>query len=442
MFPNPQDALPLPSRPNLEQYKKLAKELVKASKSGQPEAVRAWAAQWIGRLARLRGPALVRPSSVRLESWVEQVEGFARRKLTNAQPGSTKGTLADAQFVIARAHGFLSWPRLRTHIEALGQASNPVAQFESAAEAVVTGNVRTLARLLHDNPKLIEARSTREHRATLLHYVSANGVESYRQKTPKNAARVAEMLLQAGAEVDAEADVYGGGATTLGLVATSAHPRKAGVQNALLQVLLDHGAAIEQAQAAGNAQSAVQGALANGCPEAAEFLAQRGAHVGLEEAAGIGRLDLVQTFFHPDGRLRASQKQLDAGFGWACLYGRTSVVEFLLDKGVDLRAQSYGQTALHWAVIGGQIDIIRLLLARGAPLEEKNTYGGTVLGQTLWSAVHGGARMDYVPIIEILIDAGAKIEPGSLAWLAQQKGRSATAKKRLTDLLRRHGATT
>ena len=27
MYPNPQDALPLPQRPDLEQYKKLAKEL-------------------------------------------------------------------------------------------------------------------------------------------------------------------------------------------------------------------------------------------------------------------------------------------------------------------------------------------------------------------------------------------------------------------------------
>lgn len=30
MFPNPQDALPLPPRPNLEQYKKQAKDLIKA----------------------------------------------------------------------------------------------------------------------------------------------------------------------------------------------------------------------------------------------------------------------------------------------------------------------------------------------------------------------------------------------------------------------------
>jgi len=35
MFPNPQDALPLPQRPNLEQYRKLAKELVDAGKTGE-----------------------------------------------------------------------------------------------------------------------------------------------------------------------------------------------------------------------------------------------------------------------------------------------------------------------------------------------------------------------------------------------------------------------
>ena len=28
MFPNPQDALPLPQKPNVEQYRKLAKEVL------------------------------------------------------------------------------------------------------------------------------------------------------------------------------------------------------------------------------------------------------------------------------------------------------------------------------------------------------------------------------------------------------------------------------
>jgi hypothetical protein len=54
--------------------------------------------------------------------------------------------------------------------------------------------------------------------------VSANGVEGYRQKTPKNIVEIAKVLLNAGADVNAEAEVYGGGATTLGLVATSVYP--------------------------------------------------------------------------------------------------------------------------------------------------------------------------------------------------------------------------
>src|SRR4029077_9785216 len=119
-----------------------------------------------------------------------------------------------------RAHGFLSWPKFVQHIESLDRASSPVSAFEAAAHAIVTGDVATLKCLLREQPTLIRARSTREHRSTLLHYVAANGVESYRQVTPKNIATVTEILLAAGADVNSEAVVYGGGCTTLGLVAT------------------------------------------------------------------------------------------------------------------------------------------------------------------------------------------------------------------------------
>jgi hypothetical protein len=54
--------------------------------------------------------------------------------------------------------------------------------------------------------------------------------------------------------------------------------------------------------------------------------------------------------------------------------------------------------------------------------------------------VNGDAGIDYVAIIEALINAGAKIEAGSLAWLAQQSI-SASTKARLEALRRRHGAT-
>src|SRR5205085_123656 len=41
------DALPLPRHPNVEQYKKQTKELLKACKSGDPQALPAWVTQWL-----------------------------------------------------------------------------------------------------------------------------------------------------------------------------------------------------------------------------------------------------------------------------------------------------------------------------------------------------------------------------------------------------------
>src|SRR5258708_169913 len=74
----------------------------------------------------------------------------------------------------------------------------------------------------------------------------------------------------------------------------------------------------------------------NGSGEAAEFLARRGARLDLEGAAGVGRLDVVKTFFDEAGRLksRATRKQMTSGFAWACQFGRTSVVDFLLRSGI------------------------------------------------------------------------------------------------------------
>ena len=56
MYPNPQDALPLPPHPSVEQYKKLAKDLVKSCRSGDPAAVGAWALRWIEALATHQCP--------------------------------------------------------------------------------------------------------------------------------------------------------------------------------------------------------------------------------------------------------------------------------------------------------------------------------------------------------------------------------------------------
>jgi tetratricopeptide (TPR) repeat protein len=399
------EAKELPARPNLEQYKKQAKELVKACLSGDSEA--------------LQRAKKYHPRS---------------GKLPDAEILSAKFAFADAQFIIAREHGFESWPKFAKHIEGLTRGQSPISRFEAAADAVVAGDVVKLKSLLRENPELIRERSTRVHQATLLHYVSANGVEDFRQKTPKNAVEVAKILLKAGAEVEAVAECYGG-SKTLDLVATSIHPARAGVQIALLETLLDTGAAIEGFPG----KNVVNGCLANGRPEAAEFLAKGGARLDLEGAAGVGRLDLVRSFFNKDGSLKvnATRAQVEAGFLWACEFGRDGVVEFLLDKGVEAATEVHGMNGLHWAIVGGRLGTAKLLLERNVPLEWRNGYGGTALGCATWAATQSDPvyrwpdrETDWATIVQMLIAAGARVEEAGYP----------TGNERVDEVLRRHGA--
>ena len=326
----------------------------------------------------------------------------------------------DARAIIAREHDFESYAAFADHVAAASRQDSPVARFEAAVEAIITGDQSTLERLLRDDPQLIRARSPRRHHATLLHYVGANGIEGFRQQTPPNAAAIANVLLDAGAEVDAVAGMYGG-STTLGLVATSIHPWLAGVQIPLLETLLYRGATIDGPGDGG----AVNACLANGRGEAAAFLAGQGARLDLEGAAGVGRLDIVQSFFDGAGRLKgATSAQLLSGFAWACEYGRTASVEFLLQHGIALDAplRNHGQTGLHWAGYGAHVDIVRLLLARGAPVNAtERTFGGTPLGWTLygWGERPPEANRDgYYAVVALLVAAGATV---ALEWLDEAK---------------------
>lgn len=407
------DVLPLPPRPNLERYKKLAKDFQRACRSDDPGAVRAWAAEWSETLARLHGRELTPETRREIAGNVERVERVWRN-VRDAKDETARCSLTSAQFFLARCHGFASWPRFVEHLEALSGANTPVSRFEAAVDAIVAGDLPTLNRLLREHPELARARSSRDHGSTLLHYVSANGVEDFRQKTPANIVEIAKLLLDAGADVGAESDAYGGGSTTLGLTATSCHPEEAGVQLELMDVLIRYGAAID-----GSTGSAVNDALHNGRGDAARFYADRGARLDLEGAAGVGRLDVAQTFFDADGALRptATRAQMIDGFAWACEFGHTAVVDYLLRRGVPLdgRLRHDGQTGLHWAAWGGHVETVRLLLDRGAAVEAKEeSYGGTPLGWLLYR--WGNARKlpdSYYDAAALLAQAGATVE---LAW--------------------------
>jgi hypothetical protein len=444
------EARPLPPHPSLEQYRKQAKDFLKACKSADPHAIRVWAEEWFDTRADQWAETEARLRGIEVSQGLRNIvkRGTVERTEKNIQAGKLAQAhprLADAQFFIARGHGFESWPVFAKQIQELQRENSPDAGFETAADAIVSGDIRTLERLLRDEPGLIRARSQRTHHGTLLHYVAANGIEDFRQKTPQNIVDIAKLLLDSGADVNAESGAYGGGATTLGLAATSVHPERAGVQEDLMQTLLDYGATMDKPGEAGNRHTIIEGCFWNGRGKAARFLASHGATLNLETAAGVGRLDVVKDFFDESGALKseATGRQLQRGFLWACEYGYKHVVEFLLEHGADLCDQACtNETALHWAVVAGNVAMIRLLLDRGAPLEERNGYGGTALGQAGWSFANGGPEIDYVPVFEMLLDAGALIEEGWLAWLEKQEACRASARDRIAKVLRRYGAAT
>jgi hypothetical protein len=83
----------------------------------------------------------------------------------------------------------------------------------------------------------VHERSRFGHRATLLHDLAANGVETYHQRVPLNAARLAALLIERDADAHAVADMHGAPRKTRGMHLNSSHPAAAGVTPALLAVL-------------------------------------------------------------------------------------------------------------------------------------------------------------------------------------------------------------
>ncbi len=366
----------LPFRSSLDRYQKQADALLEAHASGDPEAIR---------IIHHNHPRFLDPKI----PWLP-------KDLPDSEIRSAALEPADAQLAIARWYNFQSWPALAEYAHAV-TPDGPVFEFESAVEAVIAGDLVNLEALLRENPELIRARSTRvthfdppSHRATLLHYVAANGVEGYRQKTPANAVEVARMLLKAGAEADALAGMYGGRCTTMGMLVSSSHPAKAGVQVALVETLLDFGASMEE-RGSGHWRSPLMTALAFGRQNTAEALVRRGARVdNIAAAAGLGRLADAARLLSgadPESRHRA--------LALASQMGHAEIVRLLLEAGEDPdRYNPEGNhphsTPLHQAALAGHDAVVRLLVERGARLDIQDAiHRGTPLGWAIYAQQTG-----------------------------------------------------
>lgn len=294
--------------------------------------------------------------------------------------------LADARIVIAQDYFFASWADVVAFTA--GVENDPrVRAFETAADAVVSGDIDLLRQALDADPGLIRARSSRRHRATLLHYIGANGVEGVRQKTPANAVAVAKLLLDAGAEVDAVADMYDQKCTTMSMLVSSAHPAEAGLQAALAETLLDYGSEIDNGPGT-EWKSPLMTSLVFGYLETADALVRRGAAVNdVHTAAALGRLDEVRRLL-----AASAPESRHSALALAAQLGQTEAVRILLDAGEDPnRYNPEGHhshaTPLHQAVWGNHPDAVQLLVERGARLDMKDRiFEGTPLG---W-AEYGG----------------------------------------------------
>jgi hypothetical protein len=137
----------------------------------------------------------------------------------------------DFVLTVARGHGFERVDDL------VPDGITPSPPFETAVDTMLRGDVAGLRAQLERDPGLALRASHWPHRATLLHYAAANGVEIYRQVVPLNLAEMVALLIDRGADVDAPARAYGDDLRPLDLLLTSGHPHEAGVTKEVAALL-------------------------------------------------------------------------------------------------------------------------------------------------------------------------------------------------------------
>jgi len=258
-------------------------------------------------------------------------------------------------------------------------------KFHPAIAMIKSGNLEGLRALLHEDPSLATARSSRSH-PTLLQCLALETIDI------PNKVEMAQCLIDAGAEIN---DALGAAAC---------------IDNVeIAALLLDRGAAIEGT----GSWSPLEEALYWKNQGVIDLLLQRGASVhNLRIAAGLGRTDLIESFFRSDGSLSPEAGKIDWPFGelqksnltgvikdelqakvagwsndsqdiinnafvYACMHNHIDAARLLLQKGAQINAVppgfDYSGTGLHYAALNGHRAMVELLIERGANVIAKDT---------------------------------------------------------------------
>ncbi len=330
----------LPPRADLDQLRRQAKNLLRATRRGDVAAV-----------ARIR----VVSDRVMLDS---------------------------AQLAVAREHGFDSWSKLKTEV--------------NRREVLDRHDATRLLVLLAEHPELASERMLHwcDHPrgASPLGYVAMRRYDTALGvwRDVPGTGELARALLGAGAPVEGDPADF---ETPLMTAASYGDPEVA-------WVLIDAGAALDATASvtagAVRGGTALRHAAVFGMTDVVEVLMAAGAS-DLVPAAAAGDITATLTAETPEpDRL--------AALGIAAEYGQLEVIDQLLAAstpvdGVDVD----GSTALHEAAFCGHSDSVRHLLARGAdPTRRDARFDGTPLGWCRHQHEHAGPGQGYEEVAQIL----------------------------------------
>ena len=363
-------------------------------------------------------------------------EARERARAVLGERAGARFLLSDAQHVVAREHGFRTWPELKHALEAAPRerpvariGTAPLSAYEQRVEelraALAAGDEEALRRasiVQVPDPQVVVAReygfgSWRELVA---------GVEEARRPQPAELTAAVEAALR-GELVDAGPTLAR--EALLQLVQPERNPpREAFLQLVaqaddlrdplnvaacfdrleLVQLLLDAGADRGMSPLWGI--TAIETALYHGARDTADLLAERGIEpYALWSVAALGRVDLLPEFLpvRPGGHRPNladvgwqpgppprddPQEILDEALCFAALNGRDASVEWLLDHGADIDGAPYlGMTPLHFAAQFGRLSTVQLLLARGADATLRDRiHDGLPIG---WAEHNGHLRV-------------------------------------------------
>ncbi len=273
------------------------------------------------------------------------------------------------------------------------------AKFHPAIFAIKSGDIDKLRELIAKDPSLATARSSRSH-PTLHQCLALDALDV------SNKVEMAKILIDAGADINGP----------LGAAAS--------IDNVeIAELLLDLGAAINGI----GSWSPLEETLYWRNYKVRDLLLARGASMhNLRIAAGLGRVDLIESFFRGDGSLKPEAGKIDWPFGgleesnlnrgikaelrakvaewsdepqdiinnafvYTCNNNQVDAARLLLEKGAQVSAIppgfDYAGTGLHYAALNGHRELVEFLLERGADVNIKDTkVGSTAAG---W-ADHGG----------------------------------------------------